>query len=165
LTTKIKDSQKKTKSETLNLMDRLQNDTRILKVRPNLVYNKNSTPNDPVFSKQWHLKSNSSQSFYNRDRCSWTRQCNNGNYTLPNITAVNGYDTSIQTAKDVSPVTPSTVIAVIDEHIAPFTSPELADSLYKDANGMIIGKNIDKNCLYTNHTINPRQQYLESIRI
>jgi thermitase len=124
------------KTNTLNLVDRLKNDSRISWAEPNIIVRRSFVPNDTKYSDQWALK-------------------NTGQNTLafydPFPTVVfptPGFDIKAEQAWDISQGN-GTVIAVIDDGID-YSHPDLLPNIYRDASGRIIGKNIGDNCFFSN---------------
>jgi hypothetical protein len=121
-----------TTKQTDEEIAKMGNDDRVLYAEPNAFVQTLSIPNDPFYSKQWSLYNDGSL------------------YT--NTTA--GYDVEFEAARDIQTGSPNTVIAVMDFSIDFPAVPQLADSIYRDANGKVIGRNTASNCDFTDATGN-----------
>jgi hypothetical protein len=108
----------------------LKVDSRVEYAEPNYIGHSNTVVNDTYYNKQWFLK-------------------NNADFTTNSKT---GYDINIEEAWQITKGSPDTLIALIDSAVDFPNSPEIADSILRDTNGKVIGKNIALNCDYTDST-------------
>jgi subtilisin family serine protease len=124
------------KTNTLNLVNQLKNDTRISWAEPNMIAHRSFVPNDTKYFDQWALKNTGQNTlaFYN---------------PYPTVTLPTpGFDIKAEQAWDVNQGG-GTVIAIIDDGID-YSHPDLAPNIYRDSFGRIVGKNVGDNCLYSN---------------